>query len=148
MKPFEERMDLRRRQILTLLIIGFGAAQIAMILDRILTPGPWIHGALIVISLLGWTLFGVQLFLMFRTGGQLRNKPEVELALNDEFVRQKRRQAATVAFWAVMICQAAIILLDLFVPLDAGIAAQAAITVGVASFIGAFLFYDREDGDA
>jgi hypothetical protein len=72
----------------------------------------------------------------------------VELALNDEFVRQKRWKAATVGFWAVMIGLAAIILLDLFVPLDAGISAQAAITIGVASFIGAFLYYDREDGDA
>jgi hypothetical protein len=148
MKTFEERMDLRRRKILALLIFGFGAAQIAMILDRILLSGPLIHGTLMIISLLGWILFGVQLFLMFRTGGQLRRKPEVELALNDEFVRQKRWKAATVGFWAVMIGLAAIILLDLFVPLDAGISAQAAITIGVASFIGAFLYYDREDGDA
>ena len=43
MKTFEERMDLRRRKILALLIFGFGAAQIAMILDRILLSGPLIH---------------------------------------------------------------------------------------------------------
>jgi hypothetical protein len=148
MKPFEERMDLRRRQILAGIILGFSAAQIAMILDRILTPGLLIHGTLIIISLLGWILFGVQLFLMFRTGAQLRGKPEVELALNDEFVRQKRRKAATIAFWAAMICQAAIILVNLFFPLDAGIGAQLTIAVGVVSLIGSFLYLDREDGDA
>jgi hypothetical protein len=148
MKPFADRMDLRRRQILALLILGFVAAQLGMLLDRILIPGRWIHGILIVLSLSGWILFGVQLFRMFRTGDQLRKKPEVELALNDEFVRLKRWKAGTAGFWAVMIALAAIILIDLIVPFDAGIAAQAAITAGVASFIGAFLFYDREDGDA
>ncbi len=148
MKPFAERMDLRRRQILALLIIGFGAAQTGMILDRILAPAPWIHGILILLSLSGWILFGVQLFLMFRTGDQLRKRPEVELALNDEFVRQKRWKAATAGFWTVMIALAAIILIDLIVPFDAGIAAQAAVTAGVAGLIGAFLYYDREDGDA
>jgi predicted tellurium resistance membrane protein TerC len=148
MKSLEERMDLRRRQILAGVILGFGAAQTAMILDRLLTPVPWIHGTLIVISLSGWILFGVELFLMFRTGGPLHKNPHVELALNDEFVRQKRQKAAMAGFWAVMIALAAILLLDAFVPFDAGIAAQAAITAGVAGFIGTFLYYDREDGDA
>jgi len=148
MKTLGERMDLRRRQILALLTIGFGAAQAGMILDRILSTGPSIHAALMIISLLGWIVFGVELFLMFRTGSQLRRKPDVALALNDEFVQQKRWKAATAGFWAVMISLAAIILLDLVVPLDAGIAAQAAITIGVAGFIGAFLYYDREDADA
>jgi hypothetical protein len=148
MKSFEERMDLRRRQILALLALGFSAAQIAMILDRILAANALIHAALIIISLSGWILFGAQLFLIFRTGDQLRKNPDAELALNDEFVRQKRWKAATIGFWGVMIGLAAILLLDLIIPFDAGIAAQAAITIGVACFIGGFIFYDREDGDA
>jgi hypothetical protein len=148
MKSVIERMDLRRRQILAGLIAGFTAAQTAMILDRIAAPLFWVHIVLIVISLFGWLIFGLELLRMFRMGNFLRREPDVELALNDEFVRQKRGKAIAAAFWTVMIVQAALILLNLAIPFDAGIAAQATLTAGVAAVIVGFLLYDREEGDA
>jgi uncharacterized protein (DUF983 family) len=148
MKTLSERMDLRRRQILAGLIAGFAAAQTAMILDRIAAPSVWVHVVLIVISLIGWFIFGLELLRMFRMGNFLRKEPDVELALNDEFVRQKRGKAIAAAFWTMMIVQAAIILLNLVIAFDAGIAAQATLTAGVAAVIVGFLYYDRENGDA
>lgn len=148
MTPFSEQMDLRRRQILAGLIVGFATAQTMMILDRVFTPSGWVHITFIGIALLGWFFFGLEFFFMFRTGHVLQRKPDIERALNDEFVRQKRGRAAAAAFWVVMIFQTAILVLSLFFPLDAGIAAQATLTVGVVGLIGLFLFYDREDGDA
>jgi hypothetical protein len=148
MKPLVERMDIRRRQILAGSIAGFIAAQTAMILDRLWMPTGWVHILLIGISLLGWAFFGLQLFFLFQTSHILHGEPGVQLALNDEFVRQNRRKATAAAFWAMMACQAAIILLDLLVPFDAEIAAQITLTVGVVAMIGSFLWYDREDGDA
>jgi len=148
MKSSPERADLQRRLILAGAIIGFAAAQTAMILDRITEPSYLVHILLIVICLVGWLFFGVQLLLMFKMENSLRKEPDVKLALNDEFVRQKRGKAVAAAFWAVMIVQAAIILLNLVIPFDAGMAAQVTLTAGVAVVIVGFLYYDREDGDA
>ncbi len=148
MKTLIEQLDIRRRRILAVLIAGFAAAQTAMILDRIAAPRYWIHLILIVIGLSGWIIFGLGVLLMFNMGNALRKEPDAELALNDEFVRQKRGKATAAAFWTVMVFQAAILLLDLAVPFDAGIAAQATLTAGVAAAIVGFLYYDREDADA
>ncbi len=148
MKSLSERAELQRRVILAGAIIGFCAAQTALILDRVVAPVRWIHIGLIIIGLAGWVIFGVEVVNMVRTGATLRRTPNVERALNDEFVRQKRGRATAAAFWAVMIFQAAVIVLNLFVRVDAGIGAQATITVGVVVLIASFLYFDREDGDA
>jgi hypothetical protein len=148
MTTLKDRLDLSRRQMLLGFIIGYSAWQTAFLLDQAWHLPVGLRLALFGLGLVGWGYWVIQLLRMLKLGRMLRQQPQLADALNDEYVQQKRWKAWMVAFCAILVCQAAIILINLLAPFDAGIGAQITILVAVVSSVGAFLYFDREVEDA
>ena len=66
------------------------------------------------------------------------------VAISDELWAQTRLKAAANALGATMLCQFGLIAVSTFHPVSALIGADLTIFVGVATFIGAFLWRERD----
>ncbi|HWQ45230.1 MAG TPA: hypothetical protein VN376_00100 [Longilinea sp.] len=148
MNATKDELDRSRRQVLLGIMIGYSVWLIAFLLLQDWRLPIWIDLAILGLGLVGCGYWFFQLLRMLRMEKMLRRQPELADAMNDEYVQQKRWKAWKFAFIAILVCQAVIILVNLWIPFDAGIGAQLTIWVGVVSSIGSFLFYDRESEDA
>jgi hypothetical protein len=144
MKTTKERMDQSRRGILLGLVVGFCLWQLSTILDRTWHLPTGLRYAVVGLALIGWGYWATQLWRMLRFRRALLQEPPLAESLNDEYIQQKRMKALRVTFWAVLWCQAVIIIVNLFAPFDAGTGAQITILVGATTSVGAFLYLDRE----
>ncbi len=148
MNATKDELDRSRRQVLLGIVIGYSIWLVTFLLLQDWRLPIGVDLAILGIGLAGCGYWTFHLLRMLRMERVLRRQPELADAMNDEFVQQKRWKAWKFAFIAVLVCQALLILVNLWIPFDAGLAAQLTIWVAVVSSIGAFLYYDRESEDA
>jgi hypothetical protein len=148
MNTTKDGLDRSRHQVLLGLVIGYSAMQATVLINQVWHLPIGLRLAILGLGLVGCGYWGLQLLRMLQIERMLRKQPQLADALNDEYVQQKRWKAWKVAFCAILVCQAVIILINLLAPFDAGIGALITIWVAVVSSIGTFLYFDRESKNA
>jgi high-affinity Fe2+/Pb2+ permease len=107
--------------------------------------GPGARAPLIVVSTLGAIAWGAATLRTVRLARALRRDRALASAVNDERTRAARVRALALAFWAVLLAQASILVAGIVGRAPSGAtAARLTIIVGVVAAIVAFVVYDRE----
>jgi membrane protease YdiL (CAAX protease family) len=153
-----EKMNRMRRNILFIVIIGSSIAFGAFLYPSIyrffhLNERPRFDGTLFLYALAVWLcailFFGVRYFLYKNA---LRKDPSLREAVNDERVKGNWLKAYRFAFFAVVLFQGLMLLLQFLEALVGPmylLLPQLYLTLFLASLslVGAFLYYNREAKD-
>jgi hypothetical protein len=148
MNTTKDGLDRSRHQVLLGIVIGYSALQVTVLINRVCHLPIGLRLVILGLGLVGCGYWGIHLIRMLKIERILRQQPQLADALNDEYVQHKRQKAWKVAFFAILVCQAVIILANLLAPFDAGSGALITIWVAVVSSIGAYLYFDRESENA
>ncbi len=99
----------------------------------------------LLFHMLAWAGVIFSLIRLLRLHQTIRVNRRLADTLNDEFTRANRQRAYQVAFWSMLLSQGALFSLSFFF-LALRVEQVIAITffVGSVSFLGTFLFLDRE----
>lgn len=142
-----EMLVRRRRGVLLGFVVAWGLWQATRVVGdftdngRHLGPFSSAFGGVQLLSWLVWTICLVRLLLL---GRKLRRRPALVAVLGDELFQQMRLRAAMIAFFCTLGCQAALVFSSPAWRLSATEGADISILVAVTSFLGVFLWMERE----
>lgn len=145
MSPTTDQVLARRRVLLITFLIGWGAwygffvAQQAG-LYGFLPAGTGI--VLTVVGIAGWFVFAVAMVKILNSRKRYKDNPEARAALDDELTRDQNRRATHFGFIAILLTQVGLVVLGDTLGMTAEIGAHISIFIGVATIMGAFLWFD------
>lgn len=138
-----ERLVAFRHQALRYFLVGF-VVWMGSNIAREMIPTYPMNRVLLIVGLIGWGVWMVGIWNMYRLQKAVQENRHAIQALNDEGVQADRAQAAFTSVVAISILNAALVLLSTFFPtlLSGSVVAQLNILTVTAAFIGAFLRRD------
>ncbi len=98
--------------------------------------------AIVVIELLGWAYWLVQLIGLIKAQKELKKNEEIGLALNDEFYTHIRHESFKNSFFVLLIIQAFLLIVNLFVPVNADAILKINILIGVIAPLVSFIILE------
>ena len=101
-----------------------------------------LHMAIVVIELLGWAYWLVQLITLLRVQKELKENTEIGLALNDEFYTHIRHKSFKNSFFVLLIVQAFLLIVNLFIPVTADAILKINILIGVITPLVSFIILE------
>lgn len=93
---------------------------------------------------LAWAAATLALFVYYR---QVR-RAQAETELNDELARYRQDRAFLIGYWILVTALAGLLGLEGFVEIDPGVLLRTLIILAVVAPLTAFLWLDRDAGDA
>jgi len=99
----------------------------------------WLHMSLITLGLIGCVYWLIHLIRMQKVTKELKENPELSMALNDEFYQHIRFKSFTFAFFIMLLLQALLIIVNVFVSLSSASVLNINILAGVVTPIVTFL---------
>lgn len=104
------------------------------------------------IELLGWAYWSAQLIGLIRAQKELKENVEIGLALNDEFYSYIRHKSFKFSFFVLLIVQALLLIINMFVPVIADVVLKINILIGVIVPLVSFIILEDkqqyEEGQA
>lgn len=136
-----EKIEQKRSKWLLLNLLGFVLWDGIRILQGYLLTDFRI--ILTPLELVGGLLWMVSLVQLLRLGKDIKANPLLQAIFNDELVLLHRMQAWKTGFIVVLGTQIAFLLVHLFYPFSAALAAELSIFLGVSASITAFIYFQR-----
>jgi|GEM_PF-2122690 len=136
-----------RRMLMISFLVGWGAWYGFFILRETGLQSLWGEVVDIVIGvfgMVGWLVFAVALWRIFRLRKRYRDDPAALAALSDELMRSQRASAMRVGLMALIGFQIVLIFVGQPLGWNAVQAAHASIFIGVAAWVCAALWLERE----
>jgi len=104
---------------------------------------PYILGLVVLLGLVGWFMFVINLLRLFKLNKQLGNNQKLKNALADELALHHKDQAFTIGFWALIISVAVFLIVTLFFSIPSLLICQLLLFIGVLSPSITFLILNR-----
>ena len=143
-----EMLVRRRRRVVLGFVVAWGLWQATRVIGDFTDDGrdfTWFTRlTLYGVQFLSWLAWTICLVCLLLLGRKLRGRPALAAVLGDELFRQTRLRATMVAFFCTVGCQAALIFASHAWRLSATEGADISILVAVTSFLGVFLWMERE----
>lgn len=137
-----EKLEQKRNKWLLLNLLGFILWDGVRILQSYLLKTEF-SIVLTPLELIGGLLWIISLVQILRLGKSIKENPLLQAILNDELVLLHRMQAWKAGFIVVLGTQIAFLLVHLFYPFSAALAAELSIFLGVSASITAFIYFQR-----
>lgn len=137
-----EQLDKTRYNLLKWITIGWGTWYASVIGNNV------IHGHIIFqiifwIGLVGNTIFVINLIKYLKMGRKLRRDPKLREALEDEWHHFNINRSYLFSYWVIIGSTGILLVINSVVPLTALLTAELILYVGILSFFGSSLYYNR-----
>lgn len=134
-----ERLSTRRARMLPAIAVLLIAQQSAYLAGQRDTIDRWVDW----VSLSAWALLSVVILLSLVTGGFWLKPAAVRQLVDDEVTRAARAESVKLGFVAAMVGAIALHVLAAFEPMNARMALQIVITMGLVAALLRFAFLER-----
>ena len=133
-----EKYDKSRTKILIGIAIGWSIYYGIFILNDVI-HNVVVMAILNIIGLIGLALYMYGLIKMIQIKRKLKNDPDLQSALNNEWIILNRRKAYAVGFWTMLISVTLGLLLVVFINIPAKIILELILFVGIMALILTFI---------
>ncbi len=137
-----EKYDKSRTKILIGIAIGWGIYYGIFILNDVIHSSV-VLAILNLIGMIGLSLYMYGLIKMIQIKRLVKKDPEMQNALNNEWIIMNRRKAYAVGFWAMLISVTLGLLFVIFINIPAKLILELILFVGIMALIITFIVLNK-----
>lgn len=137
-----EKMDKSRYNLIKWFTIGWSIWFGGFILKDLISNN-FIIVLIILIGLIGWILFAINLLRLIKFGKIVNANSHLKNALNDELMVHNRNKSFVIGFWTFFILMSIFFGLSEFTGISALIVCEIALFTGTLSVLVSSLIYNR-----